>query len=73
MATANGACTACTLPIARVDERPLLQRAADQVFGWMQRAEERRMLGELDERMLRDVGIDRAALLLESEKPFWRP
>ena len=36
------------------------------------RAEQRRALAELDERMLRDVGLTRAAARAECAKPFWR-
>jgi uncharacterized protein YjiS (DUF1127 family) len=33
---------------------------------------ERRMLEELDDRMLRDIGINRSQALAEAAKPFWR-
>jgi uncharacterized protein YjiS (DUF1127 family) len=36
------------------------------------RAEQRRRLAELDERMLKDVGITPAEAALESAKPWWR-
>ncbi|THF64991.1 DUF1127 domain-containing protein [Pseudothauera nasutitermitis] len=32
----------------------------------------RRELRELDERLLRDVGISREQALREADKPFWR-
>jgi uncharacterized protein YjiS (DUF1127 family) len=32
----------------------------------------RRELAQLDERLLRDVGISREQALREAEKPFWR-
>ena len=34
-------------------------------------AKSRRQLGELDERLLRDIGLDRAAARVESDKGFW--
>ena len=40
---------------------------------WAERAHQRRRLGELNEHMLRDIGLTRADAWAESEKPFWRP
>ena len=34
-------------------------------------AKSRRQLGELDERLLRDIGLDRATARGESDKGFW--
>jgi uncharacterized protein YjiS (DUF1127 family) len=34
---------------------------------------QRRMLEELDERMLHDIGISRSQALAEARKPCWRP
>jgi uncharacterized protein YjiS (DUF1127 family) len=39
---------------------------------WYCRAGQRRQLRRLDDRLLRDIGIDRIAALRESEKPFWK-
>jgi uncharacterized protein YjiS (DUF1127 family) len=39
---------------------------------WGARARERRMLLELDERMLKDIGVTRADVAREATKPFWR-
>jgi uncharacterized protein YjiS (DUF1127 family) len=39
---------------------------------WSARAQERRMLLELDERMLKDIGVTRADVAREATKPFWR-
>jgi uncharacterized protein YjiS (DUF1127 family) len=33
---------------------------------------QRRLLEELDDRMLRDMGISRSQALAEAVKPFWR-
>jgi uncharacterized protein YjiS (DUF1127 family) len=33
---------------------------------------QRRLLAQLDERMLRDIGISRSQALAEADKPFWR-
>jgi uncharacterized protein YjiS (DUF1127 family) len=37
------------------------------------RWQQRRLLRELDERMLHDIGISRSQALVESLKPWWRP
>lgn len=50
----------------------LLIRALDAVFSWQDRARERRRLGTLDERLLHDIGVDRASADIEAFKPFWR-
>jgi uncharacterized protein YjiS (DUF1127 family) len=34
-------------------------------------ARSRRQLGQLDERLLRDIGLDRATARLEATKGFW--
>ena len=39
---------------------------------WCVRAQERRMLLQLDERMLKDIGITRVDAAREAMKPFWR-
>ncbi|MCW5772892.1 MAG: DUF1127 domain-containing protein [Rhodospirillaceae bacterium] len=38
-----------------------------------ERAEQRKVLGELDERMLKDIGVSRSDAYRESVKPFWQP
>ncbi len=40
---------------------------------WKKRAQERRQLAALDERMLRDIGLTRADAFQECRKPFWQP
>jgi uncharacterized protein YjiS (DUF1127 family) len=40
---------------------------------WQVRAHSRRLLAELDEHMLRDIGIDRARVWLETGRWFWQP
>lgn len=41
------------------------------VTDWRERARQRAILATLDDRMLRDVGIDRASASREAGKPFW--
>lgn len=40
---------------------------------WHERARQRHLLMELDDRMLKDMGISRADAYHEARKPFWRP
>jgi uncharacterized protein YjiS (DUF1127 family) len=49
-----------------------LLRAVETVLLWHDRIKSRRMLAALDDRMLRDVGIDHATARREAERPFWR-
>lgn len=48
--------------------KPLFER----IFGWCDRARQRQALADLDERLLRDIGMDRGAAKNEFSKPFWR-
>jgi uncharacterized protein YjiS (DUF1127 family) len=47
---------------------PLL---ADGIRAVARRWRERRILEELDDRILRDIGISRSEALYEARKPFW--
>ena len=44
----------------------------DWIFLWQERAESRRRLLALDDRMLRDIGANQATAAHEGGKPFWR-
>ncbi len=50
----------------------LAQRAIDRLLTWQRRANERRHLMQLDDRMLADVGLTRADVEHEYATPFWR-
>lgn len=39
---------------------------------WYERSSQRRRLAQLDDHLLRDIGIDRVAAMEEAYKPFWR-
>jgi uncharacterized protein YjiS (DUF1127 family) len=39
---------------------------------WVERVRQRRALADLDDRLLRDIGLTRADVWLEIKKPFWR-
>lgn len=44
----------------------------DTLLAAMDRHGQRRTLAELDDHMLRDIGISRAEAIEEAQKPFWR-
>jgi uncharacterized protein YjiS (DUF1127 family) len=49
-----------------------LARLADTVLLWHKRARDRRLMSELDDRLLGDIGISRGDAIHEMDKPFWR-
>jgi uncharacterized protein YjiS (DUF1127 family) len=51
----------------------LLLRAPETSRLWYERSRQRRQLARLDDRLLSDIGIDRATAGQEISKPFWRP
>ena len=38
---------------------------------WSERLKQRAALAEMDERMLKDIGLSRAHAQVEADKPFW--
>ncbi len=40
---------------------------------WLERRSSRRALADLDERLLRDIGLSRSEAIAETAVPFWRP
>ena len=48
-------------------------RAVAVVDDWRQRARSRARLRERSDYELRDIGLSRADVFFETEKPFWRP
>jgi uncharacterized protein YjiS (DUF1127 family) len=50
-----------------------LARVAEVGTVWLERSRQRRALAELNDHMLRDIGLTRADAWAEAEKPFWRP
>ena len=44
----------------------------DTLLLWQERAAQRRRLGTLDDRMLKDIGVSRAEAEHEAATPFWR-
>ena len=51
----------------------ILARSRETLRLWQQRHQGRRALLHLDERMLRDIGLNRMEAYREAHKPFWRP
>jgi uncharacterized protein YjiS (DUF1127 family) len=60
-----GATTSVVLP------EPL-HRLARILFLWHERTRQRRHLQSLSDHMLRDIGLSRADVRAEADKPFWR-
>ncbi len=46
-------------------------RAVRTLLTWQERDRQRHALAQLDARMLKDVGLSRAEVVLELRKPFW--
>ena len=49
-----------------------LGNGADRALLWAERARQRRQLAELDDYMLRDIGLTRADVANEIRKTFWQ-
>lgn len=49
-----------------------LTRLLDLAALWRRRAEERRALRQIDDHMLRDIGLDRLQAERMAARPFWR-
>ncbi|MBT3916489.1 MAG: DUF1127 domain-containing protein [Rhodospirillaceae bacterium] len=43
-----------------------------KAFLFMEKTKQRKVLAELDNRLLEDIGITRATAMYEASKPFWR-
>jgi uncharacterized protein YjiS (DUF1127 family) len=79
------AVAACASPLQRAFEpgvlapaaarpwaRPRLAQALETVALWRARVQGRRRLQDLDEHLLKDIGLTRARAFAEGQKPFWR-
>jgi len=49
-----------------------LGRLATLVRLWLRHEQTKHRLAQLDERMLKDVGISTLDALIEADRPFWR-
>jgi uncharacterized protein YjiS (DUF1127 family) len=50
-----------------------LRTLPDQALLWLDRSRQRRHLSEMDDRMLRDIGLSRTSAWAETQKWFWQP
>ena len=57
----------------RAGTRSWLLRLFDGLLAWHTRHQQRQHLRQLDDRMLKDIGLSRADVGWECAKPFWRP
>jgi len=62
----------CVAPEGAAISRMSLTAALERILVWITVGRTRRMLAALDDRSLRDLGLDRATAAEESSKPFWR-
>lgn len=49
-----------------------LVKLFDLLLDWIERDRQRRALGQLDDRLLADIGVDHATARAEADKPAWR-
>jgi uncharacterized protein YjiS (DUF1127 family) len=47
-------------------------RSIEILLLWQRRANERHALAQLDDKILRDLGLSRSEVARELRKPFWR-
>lgn len=65
----NAVATGRARAAARAPARPGLRALLRE---WVRRWRQRRRLEDLDDRMLRDVGVTRADAEREARRPFWQ-
>jgi hypothetical protein len=62
--------------VTSIEPRSLTATSWDGCFAWiggcLDRGSQRRALSELDDHLLRDIGITRLQALREAGKPIWR-
>jgi uncharacterized protein YjiS (DUF1127 family) len=51
----------------------VVRAVMDTLVRWQERSNMRKHLSEMDDRMLKDIGISSAQVRWEAAKPFWRP
>lgn len=61
------------LPAATGRGPGLITRLLTMLDGWIERHRQRNALLELNDAMLKDIGISRADATREGSKPFWTP
>ena len=49
-----------------------MKNIVDEIRNWVRRSNERYLLRELSDWQLRDIGLDRFQVQVETAKPFWQ-
>jgi uncharacterized protein YjiS (DUF1127 family) len=69
----EGTCPrAMQLPKLSVALMAGVQGVVRTVFEWNDRSRQRQALADLDDHLLKDIGIARSAAAAEASQPFWR-
>lgn len=71
-ATAEAVKAEIVVPPPIIGRETLLLRLADLLLTWLRRSQQRRQLGSLGDRMLKDIGVSRADVDYETSRRFWR-
>ena len=76
MSASIGTMTSATAPASRASTlgrfTRLLGRFIEILMLWQERAEARHRLSEMDDYLLKDIGLSRADVQRETEKRFWQ-
>jgi uncharacterized protein YjiS (DUF1127 family) len=64
--------TAGRIPQYHASREGLFARILSVALTWQDRAVQRTQLASMDDRLLRDMGIDPLEARMEAEKPFWK-
>ena len=71
--TCNGLCVhAMPSPKVSVTLMAGLRWIVRNVLEWNERSRQRQALAELDDHLLKDIGISRPAAAVEASRQFWR-
>lgn len=60
------------LPAPRLGLGYLTRQVIRVVDRWIERSRQRRALADLNDHLLKDIGITRSEAACEIQKPFWR-
>jgi uncharacterized protein YjiS (DUF1127 family) len=70
----GGAGTASVKPLRAFGKiRRVVVKCLQTIIIWQERAEQRHALAELNDYMLKDIGVSHADAYKEVRKPFWLP
>lgn len=69
--TAGSAAAKPVRALAKI--RRVMVKCLNSIVVWQDRAEQRQALSELNERMLKDIGVSNVDAYKEARKPFWLP